>query len=522
MGHGAWATPWLRSRRKRPDGYHHLVRRSDQENLEKFINAGHACIAIQTLEEEHALHLVRHAAVGRGLWLWSVVDGIRDGLIADLPPIPETEHPAAALLYWTRLAGDGQDRICAALDLSGHLRDERTTRALRELIQVFRRNKRQLVLIDHRDELPVVIAESANRFEISLPKEEELEELLLSTLREMNRDRKIDISISRSGLNSIVRNLQGLTRTQAEQVIVDTVAEDRRLNSEDIHTVLAHKRRSLQRDGLLEYIEAPSDASEIGGMKRLKQWLRHRQYALTDKAIEFGLTAPRGILLLGVQGAGKSLCAKGIAAAWKRPLLRMDPAALYDRYVGESERRLRDTLRQAESMAPIILWIDEIEKAFASAASRSTDGGLSQRMFGTLLTWMQEHLAPVFVVATANDIEALPPELLRKGRFDEIFFVDLPNRSTRETIFSIHLKRRKRNAKAFNLRALAEASEGYSGAEIEQAIIAGLHEAFAGESELTTELLLGTLKASPPLSVTMSERVQCLRAWAEGRCVPAD
>src|SRR4029077_1905948 len=225
--------------------------------------------------------------------------------------------------------------------------------------------------------------------------------------------------------------------------------------------------------------------------------------------------------MLGVQGAGKSLAAKAIATAWKRPLLRMDVGALYDKYIGESERRLRDALKQAERMAPIILWIDEIEKAFASAASQSSDGGLSKRMFGTLLTWMQERTAPVFLMATANDIEALPPELLRKGRFDEIFFVDLPGLEARSAIIEIHLKKRRRDPKRFDVAALAVASDGFSGAEIEQAIVSAMHEAFAAKSELATEHLLSAVKTSPPLSVTMAEKVQELRNWAQGRCVSA-
>jgi SpoVK/Ycf46/Vps4 family AAA+-type ATPase len=226
--------------------------------------------------------------------------------------------------------------------------------------------------------------------------------------------------------------------------------------------------------------------------------------------------------MLGVQGAGKSLSAKAVATAWQRPLLRLDAGALYDKFIGESERRLRDALRQAERMAPVILWIDEIEKAFASAAAQSSDGGLSKRMFGALLTWMQERTAPVFLIATANDIEALPPELLRKGRFDEIFFVDLPVSEARRAIFAIHLKKRGRDVGKFDLDALAAASDGFSGAEIEQAVIAGMHEAFAARTEVTTGHVLEALKGSPPLSVTMAERVADLRAWARGRCVGAD
>src|SRR5947209_10264119 len=211
--------------------------------------------------------------------------------------------------------------------------------------------------------------------------------------------------------------------------------------------------------------------------------------------------------MLGVQGAGKSLAAKAVASAWHRPLLRLDAGALYDRYIGESERRLREALSQAERMAPVILWIDEIEKGFASAASLSTDGGLSKRMFGSLLTWMQEHSAPVFLIATANDIEALPPELLRKGRFDEIFFIDLPNLEARTQIIGIHLKKRKRDPAKFDIAEIAQASDGFSGAEIEQAVISALHDAFAHAQELTTAHVIAALKNSPPLSVTMSEKL---------------
>jgi SpoVK/Ycf46/Vps4 family AAA+-type ATPase len=257
-------------------------------------------------------------------------------------------------------------------------------------------------------------------------------------------------------------------------------------------------------------------------MRSLKKWLNQRRDVFSTEARAFGLTPPKGVLMLGVQGAGKSLCAKAIATAWQQPLLRMDPATLYASFIGESEHNLREALRQTEMMSPVILWIDEIEKAFASAASRSADGGLSQRMFGTLLTWLQEHQAPVFVVATANDIEALPPELLRKGRFDEIFFVDLPTPEVRRQIFAIHLRKRNRDPVQFDLAALAEASADYSGSEIEQAVISALHEAYAEKRDIDTGRIVAALRGSPPLSATMAEKVANLRQWAKGRCVPAD
>jgi AAA+ superfamily predicted ATPase len=499
---------------------------SDQKRLELLIRGGHHCIIMPTLEEEYALRLVRDMLFGSDvdltgmpLWVWEVIGGVRDGMLQGSRPVPNTEHPAAALYHFAQLSGR---MICVMLDLGVHLGDAKTLRLLRDLLQHLRRTRSHLILINPTADFPDVVKAQSTRFDISLPDEEELEELIRDTLRRIHRERPIRVDLTRKDLQTIIRNLRGLTRQQAERIIIDCVAEDRRFDASDLNMVLAGKRRALQGGGLLEYIEAPVDLGEIGGLRRLKGWLRNRQDALSDEAAEYGLSAPRGVLLLGVQGAGKSLCAKAIATAWHRPLLRMDVSALYDRYVGESERRLRDALVQAEMMSPIILWIDEIEKAFASAASRSTDGGLSQRMFGTLLTWMQEHHAPVFLVATANDIEALPPELLRKGRFDEIFFVDLPRKATRRKIFEIHLKKRGRDPGAFDLDALADAAEGFSGAEIEQAVISGLHTAYADKADLDTARVLAALKDSPPLSVTMAERIDGLRSWAKGRCMPAD
>ncbi len=494
---------------------------NNEERLERLLRCRHVCVSIVTLEEDYALGLVRDAALklGRPLYMWSVSGGVQDGLLSGTPPVPDTADPVNGLVH---LAGLQGEPLCIMLDLASHLRQERALRVWRNLINQFRTTGSQMIMIDHVAQLPEVARAYTTPFEIVLPDEEEIETLVRETLRRAHRERPIEINLTRGGWQTIIRNLHGLTRRQIESIIIDCVADDRCFDEDDINHVLASKRRALGGGGLLEFVETPVDASEIGGLRRLKAWLKQRHGALTDKAVEYGLAAPRGVLMLGVQGAGKSLCAKAIATTWQRPLLRMDVGALYDRYVGESERRLRDALARAEAMAPIVLWIDEIEKAFASAASQSTDGGLSKRMFGTLLTWMQEHGSSVFLVATANDIEALPPELLRKGRFDEIFFVDLPRTDTRRQIFAIHLKKRKRDPEHFDLDALAEASEGFSGAEIEQAVISGLHDAFAKHSELGTEHVLTALRTSPPLSVTMAEKVAELREWARGRCVPAD
>lgn len=499
---------------------------TDRDRLEQLLRAGHPCISIVTQEESYALEVVRDVAfrmardlTGSGMWLWSVVGGVRDGLMTDAKSIKDTEHPAAGLYYMSCFADQS---VCVTLDLAAHLGEARTVRVFRDTVERFQRLGSHLIMIDSRGDMPAVVNSVAARFELSLPDEEELDKLVRDALRKAHREQPIAVEIGRSALQTIIRNLRGLTRRQVERIIIECVAEDRRFDADDLNTILAGKRRALRGTGLLEFVQTPVNLDEIGGLKRLKHWLAHRQQATTDEAAAFGLTAPRGVLLLGVQGAGKSLCAKAIATAWRQPLLRMDVGALYDQYIGESERRLRDAFRQAEMMSPIVLWIDEIEKAFASAASRSSDGGLSQRMFGALLTWMQEHTAPVFLVATANDIEALPPELLRKGRFDEIFFVDLPESETRKQIFEIHLRKRKRDPGKLDLKVLVELSKGFSGAEIEQAIVSALHDAFAARAEITTELVARALRESPPLSVTMAERVAELRAWAKNRCVPAD
>ncbi len=493
----------------------------DIDKLIQLLSAHHPCIQIITYEEDFALSVIHQAAkkLNKRYWRWTIIEGIRDGFRDDGLPISDTENPGAALYFLSRSENTS---LAVMQDISVHLSDTRVLRMLRETIDKFRNAGGNLILLDYQDNFPEVINTHSIRFELSYPDEAELENIIKETLRDFHKKKPIEVDISRKDLRIIIRNLRGLTRRQARQVIIDAVSEDRRFHIGDVNRIIARKRQMLQRGGLLEYVESPTSLDEIGGLKRLKRWLAQREYVLSEDAERFGLEPPKGVLMLGVQGAGKSLCAKAIATAWKRPLLRMEVGALYDKYIGESERKLREALRQAEMMAPIVLWIDEIEKAFASAASRSTDGGLSQRMFGTLLTWMQEHTAPVFLVATANDIEALPPELLRKGRFDEIFFVDLPQLDTRREIFAIHLRKRKQNPENFDLDRLAEVSEGFSGAEIEQAIISAMHQAFSENTPLTTKLIINAINSSPPLSVVMYEKVEALREWAKGRCIPAE
>lgn len=493
----------------------------DVSKFTKMVEGNYPCVSIVTHEEFEALDVIRRAArkLKWRMQIWSVGRGVRDGLCPIITSASKQKTPEPALHEFST----GPTRtIYVMLDLAQHLNSSVTLRALRDAIHHITLNRSVLVLIDYEDKLPEIVRSYARTFELALPTEMELDMLIRSTLREIHNMTPLEIGISKSGLAAIIRNLRGLSLRQAKQLICDAVSTDHRFEDQDVNKIIAGKRRMIQSDGLLEYVEAPLTMDEIGGMGNLKKWLRLRKDAFTEKAAEFGLTPPRGVLVLGVQGAGKSLCAKAIATAWQQPLYRLDPGALYNSYVGESERNLRKALHQIEAMSPVILWIDEIEKAFASAASQSTDGGLSKRMFATLLTWMQEHREAVFLVATANDIQALPPELLRKGRFDEIFFVGLPDRQAREAIFKIHLQKRKRHANAFDLGKLAKTADGYSGAEIEQAIVSALHESFENKTEMTTDLLVKCVKASPPISVTMAEHIEQLYQWENGRCVPAD
>jgi AAA+ superfamily predicted ATPase len=496
---------------------------TDRDSLQQLMLARHSCIAIPTLEETHVLTMLRDIAVDarREMLQWTITDGLRDGLVAQSGAIADTDAPAGALYHLTKNVTGPV--ICAMLDLAGHLKDERVLRTLRETIEHFNRTGGTLVLIHPAGEIPPAVASVTTTFDLSFPDKLELDAILRETVRKISYERQITVALTREGLATIVRNLQGLTRQQAVRVIIDAICDDGRLDEKDINGILAGKRKALGSTGMLQFVESPVDLNEIGGLEKLKSWVLLRRAAIEqDDAQKFGLPAPRGVLMLGVQGGGKSLAAKAVATALQLPLLRMDVGSLYDAYIGQSERRLRDAFKQAELMSPVVLWIDEIEKAFASASSSSADGGLSRRLFGALLTWMQERTAPVFLIATANDIESLPPELLRKGRFDEIFFVDLPSLEARTQITSIHLKKRGRQPEKFDLASIAEASDGFSGAEIEQGVVSALFTAYGRGSELTTDDVLAALKSSPPLSVTMAERVAELRAWARSRCVPAD
>jgi AAA+ superfamily predicted ATPase len=355
------------------------------------------------------------------------------------------------------------------------------------------------------------------------PARADYEALLQRVVADVQMRMGVVVELAPADRDRLLANLQGLALSEAGRLLTRVIVEDGRLDSADIAHVAEAKRDLVERDGLLEYVMSMESLDEIAGLDTLKGWLEKRRLFMQDpgRAAEFGLEFPRGVMLVGVPGCGKSLCAKAVAAAWSLPLVRLDPGALYDKYIGETEARFRKAMGLADRLAPLILWIDEIEKAFA-AGGADQDGGTSQRVLGTFLSWLQERRGDVFVVATANDVERLPAELLRKGRFDETFFVDLPGEPARAAILAIHLRKRKQRPEDFDVRALARQSEGYSGAELEQVVISALYTAFAAGQTLTTALLLDELRRTPPIASTARERIAFLRQWATGRTVPAD
>lgn len=493
-------------------------------SLELLIRAGYPLVSIETADEERAMRIVRLTAeaLSRPVFEWSLTRGLWS--CAD-PTNPRNQLAppgkcVAALEYVRQTGGKG---IFAFHDLGPHACDPHVLRLLRDLQHSCHEAKTTLVLIDGSPPPPDV-RRLVVRYEIGWPDADELEDVVRQTYQRIRQESLHEVTsrITKREMEQLVQTLRGLTCKEAERVVASVIYQDYSLRGDDISRIVEAKRMLLGSAGCLESIAADFSPDDIGGLENLKRWLKQRRGGFTQRARDFGLEPPRGVLMLGVQGCGKSLCAKVVAADWKMPLLRLDPGVLYQKYIGESESRLREALGQAQAMAPAVLWIDEIEKAFASAAADSADGGLSQRMFGTLLTWMQDHRHPIFLVATANDISRLPPELMRKGRFDEIFFIDLPNSEARERILAIHLARRGRDPSQFDLPALAAATEEFSGAELESIVQASLYAAFSENSPLTDRHFIEQAAKTRPLAAIVPERIKQLRAWAKDRCIPAD
>jgi SpoVK/Ycf46/Vps4 family AAA+-type ATPase len=382
-------------------------------------------------------------------------------------------------------------------------------------------DRRVIVLLAAPDALPRELQPLVGCHTFALPTAAELKAVVRAVIERIRRERPLRVELTDTELDACVVRLRGLTAFEAERTLTRAIVRDNALTAADLDVIVDLKREMLRRDGVLEYIAPEENLAQVGGFATLKAWLAKRRRAFEPTARAFGLEPPKGIVLLGIQGAGKTLVAKAVAREWGLPLLKMEPGRLYDKYVGESDKNLDRALAMAEAMAPCVLMIDEIEKALSYSRSAESDAGLARRLFGRLLGWLQDRREPVFVIATSNAIDQLPPELTRKGRFDEIFFIDLPSRDERREIFAIHLGKRRRDPVAFDLDQLAGAAEGFTGAEIEQVVVAGLYTAFARGVELSTGILAEELRGTRPLSVTRREEIEALRAWARERTVLA-
>jgi len=496
-------------------------RRSFLENirdLELLIASRHALVAIESHEEERVRAVAAEAAARQELpfFEWKITTGLVRAGAGD--GLPETDKPEKAL---RAAAVMRTEAVYLFYDLNKFFEDPAVLRLLRDIGESFGSDRRTLILCAPAIDLPEDLTACTARMQIELPDVAELRELTVRTLRDLGAPRRIKIDLSVPELNQLIESLRGLTLGEAQRILMAAALDDLKIDRNDFKHVLDRKKDLIANDGVLELYPQDATLQQIGGLENLKAWLKKRGAGFTPEARRHGLEPPRGLLLLGVQGCGKSLSARAVASEWGLPLLRMDASSLYDKFVGESERKLRGALRTAESMAPCVLWIDEIEKGIPARSGSEADGGLARRIFGAFLSWLQDKKQPVCVVATSNDIQSLPPELLRKGRFDEIFFVDLPGEAARRSILAVHLTKRGQDPAAFDLQSLAAASEGFSGSEIEAAIVAALYSAFADKTPLSSPHILAELRRAVPLSRTCRETIEELRAWARGRTVPA-
>ena len=489
-------------------------------DLKTLVLSFHPAIAIDTPEEQRVERLVDAVAEDLNLpvFVWTMNRGLVRKPYTEQENHRTTADPAALLAH---LEGLKVDALFLLKDLARHLGEPGVARAFRDVTQAYAHRCATLIVPGSGHQFPTDLDREVVHFELALPGEKELGDVLDAVAHSMRSRIPGQVELSVSERKEVLRALQGMTLNQARQAIARSFLSGGALNAADIPELLETKAAALGDDGVLEYFPAEDNAFALGGFDRLVEWLERARIGFRPEAAELNLDPPKGLMLVGVQGCGKSLAAKWIAREWSLPLLKLDAGRLYNKYIGETERNLRRAIQVAESMAPAVLWIDEIEKAFSgSKVGVDQDGGVSQRVLATFLTWLQEKRSEVFVVATANDIFALPPELLRKGRFDEIFFVDLPVADERIAIFKIHLTQRKQNAALFDLNALAAATEGFSGAEIEQVVIASLYDALHRQQLLDTPLLLEEAGRTRPLSVSRREDVERLRAMARERFVP--
>ncbi|AFY73365.1 AAA+ family ATPase [Synechococcus sp. PCC 7502] len=477
------------------------------EEFSLLVRAKYPIIYVLTEEEERAEKVIIQVA--------KECNPIREVFWYDL--IKGFEHDGKAksnfLQALEKVEQDSSTAIYVIRDLHHRLGekkfDEQIVRQLRNLYKHLRGTRKTLVLLSPVLELPAELQEQITVINMPLPDSSEIRLAIKQAIPD------VQIRLHDQEMNQLIKAALGLTRDRIINTLAKSIVQKQYITAADIDLVLAEKQQRIRQTEFLEFFTPQETLDHIGGLDNFKYWLVQRQLAFSDAARDFGLPHPKGVLLMGIQGTGKSLCAKAIAHLWNLPLLRLDVGKLFGSLLGQSESRTRQTIQQAEAISPCILWIDEIDKAFGGISGISMDSGTSQRVFATLLTWMQEKTSSVFIVATANNIHVLPPELLRKGRFDEIFFINLPNYEERKQILKVHLQRFRPDSVAFDLDAIAQITEDFSGAEIEQAIIEGMYSAFNQSRDLTTQDIVLAVKNTFPLASTAREQINYMKAWAE-------
>jgi len=492
-----------------------------KQELETLVRSRYPIIYVLTSEELRLQNLLREIAESREkrLFEWSCSVGIvpaGTSIQTQKGRVPSTKDPIQALDH---VIEQVEPAIFLFKDFHPFLSRNHplVIRKLKEIALQLKNSFKTIVLVSPILEIPQELEKEITVLNFPLPDKIELGLMLDHIAEEVQNFHEVEIELDASGRERLLQAAMGLTLTEAENVFAKVIVQQQRLSVEAVPEIFSEKQQIIRKSGLLEYYNTEDTIHQLGGLDTLKKWLRKRALAFSQEARDFGLPSPKGLLLVGVQGCGKSLCAKVVSSLWQMPLLRFDIGRMFGSYVGSSEENVRKAIAVAESVAPAVLWVDEIDKAFASQSGSSNDGGTTARVFGTFLTWLSEKKSSVFVVATANDISHLPAELMRKGRFDEIFFVDLPNAEEREIILGIHLSKRGRQSSGFDLPCLVNLSEGFSGAEIEEAIVSGLFDAFSEGRDLATDDISRALQETFPLSQTMSENLSRLRVWARGR-----
>jgi hypothetical protein len=513
------------------------------DRLKILIDSSTPIVVIETVEEMRAVRLVREASspLRLAVFEWSIASGlVRCGaeaasatnstfpgaahatLQGDLSAsaIYHSQEPAQAL---SNMEAISIEAVFILKDFHRHMDDPVVVRRLRDVGQKFSTNRRTVVITGPIVSIPAELASLVEFLELPLPDNVRLRQLIDESMTRMGQTRTLKRTLDTAGIDRMVNNLRGLTEEEADRAISQAIVTRYGLVPETVTDVLEAKKSLLRRSGMLEFVDASENMAGIGGLENLKSWLAQRQGSWEVSARQFGLEPAKGVIILGVQGCGKSLCARAIAGEWHLPLVKFDTSAIFDKYIGETEKRIQKVFKVAEGLAPCVLWIDELEKVFAGSGpdSASVDAGVSSRILASFLSWMQDRKAPVFVAATCNNVSALPPELIRKGRFDELFFVDLPGQTERKQIFAIQLSKRKRDTADFDIERIAEAARGFSGAEIDAAVQSALYAAYSSKQALSTETFLDVLAHTVPLSVTRAEEINELREWAKLRAVPA-